>query len=504
MDIVCLRHLAYVLMPAVTVFWGESLRARFLQRGARRAIRLLLAALLAWQFLRLLKYMAEPAVPDTDEALLRLLWYLYYIFRAALPVALLWIAHVADRDAVAQRLPAHIFALLVLNLALAVAILTNEWHEQFFSFPPEKDGGAWKEEVEWGAYAYWTLWFLEVFTALAILWIKAKLQKIWRFRMVLPVVCCILFLLYSIFYNFLPAVRIDVTFTTTGFFLLLIELCLRMGLMPSNHEHEAFFREASLGLMLLDAEGAVRLVSKAAPEQGARRDCRISKMEVPGGGTLVWYEDMSLLHERQRSLAQANCVLERRSRYLRRTVPRRRQSTAVEMHQRLRREVEALLEELRPYFREFREEILRTEGQERACGPQAQPARDIYEEELCALPEERGERDNRARRTRDGRLGNLFGTARLPCACGHHLEHAEGTAGTGGASGLRCTGDIPRGGGAQPGRAGGVCDDGREDRDVPRGWARHVGGQVAVPLAGKAWGRLYFLPRSRLCRVCYL
>ena len=187
MDIVCLRHLAYVLMPAVTVFWGESLRARFLQRGARRAIRLLLAALLAWQFLRLLKYMAEPAVPDTDEALLRLLWYLYYIFRAALPVALLWIAHVADRDAVAQRLPAHIFALLVLNLALAVAILTNEWHEQFFSFPPEKDGGAWKEEVEWGAYAYWTLWFLEVFTALAILWIKAKLQKIWRFRMVLPV-----------------------------------------------------------------------------------------------------------------------------------------------------------------------------------------------------------------------------------------------------------------------------------------------------------------------------
>ena len=169
MDIVCLRHLAYVLMPAVTVFMGESLRARFLQRGARRAIRLLLAALLAWQSLRLLKYMAEPAVPDTDEALLRLLWYLYYIFRAALPVALLWIAHVADRDAVAQRLPAHIFALLVLNLALAVAILTNEWHEQFFSFPPEKDGGAWKEEVEWGAYAYWTLWFLEVFTALALL-----------------------------------------------------------------------------------------------------------------------------------------------------------------------------------------------------------------------------------------------------------------------------------------------------------------------------------------------
>lgn len=356
MDVVWLRHLAYVLMPALTVLWGESLRARFLHRGARRAIRLLLAALLAWQSVRLLKYMAEPAVLDADETLLRLLWYLYYIFRAALPVALLWIAHVADRDAVAQRLPVHLFALLVLNLALAIAILTNDWHEQFFSFPQEREGSDWEEEVEWGAYAYWTLWFLEVFTALAILWIKAKLQKIWRFRMVLPVVCCILFLLYSIFYNFLPAVRIDVTLTTAGFFLLLLELCLRTGLMPSNHDHEVFFREASLGLMLFDARGAVRLVSKAAPEQGARRDCRISKMEVPGGGTLVWYEDMSLLHERQRSLAQANRALERRSRYLRRTVHLRRQQTAAAMHQRLRREVEALLEELRPYFREFREE----------------------------------------------------------------------------------------------------------------------------------------------------
>lgn len=385
MDVVWLRHLAYVLMPALTVLWGESLRARFLHRGARRAIRLLLAALLAWQSVRLLKYMAEPAVLDADETLLRLLWYLYYIFRAALPVALLWIAHVADRDAVAQRLPVHLFALLVLNLALAIAILTNDWHEQFFSFPQEREGSDWEEEVEWGAYAYWTLWFLEVFTALAILWIKAKLQKIWRFQMVLPVVCCILFLLYSIFYNFLPAVRIDVTLTTTGFFLLLLELCLRTGLMPSNHDHEVFFREASLGLMLFDARGAVRLVSKAAPEQGARRDCRISKMEVPGGGTFVWYEDMSLLHERQRSLAQANRALERRSRYLRRTVHLRRQQTAAAMHQRLRREVEALLEELRPYFREFREEILRTEGQEREHAVHKLNLLATYTKKRCVL-----------------------------------------------------------------------------------------------------------------------
>lgn len=107
METTWLRHLAYAFMPAVTLLWGEALRARFLHRGARRAVRLLVAALLAWQSVRLMKYMLEP-VPDAGDALLNALWYLYYVFRAALPVALLWIAHVADRDAAAssRALPA--------------------------------------------------------------------------------------------------------------------------------------------------------------------------------------------------------------------------------------------------------------------------------------------------------------------------------------------------------------------------------------------------------------
>lgn len=335
MEMTWLRHLAYAFMPAVTLLWGEALRARFLYRGARRAVRLLVAALLAWQSVRLLKYMLEP-VPDAGDGLINAFWYLYYIFRAALPVALLWIAHVADRDAVARRMPPHLLALLLLNLVLAAAILTNDWHEQVFSFPQEREGGEWEEKLEWGAYAYWTIWFLEVFAALAILWVKAGLQKIWRPQMVLPVALCGLFLAYSIFYNFLPLVRIDVTFTTTGFFLLLLELCLQTGLMPSNDEHESFFREASPGLMLLDEKGRARLVSKA----------------VPGGEA-----------ERKRILAQANRALARRRRYLEREAPKRRERAAQMMQDRLREEVESLLKGLRPYFREFREEILKTEGE---------------------------------------------------------------------------------------------------------------------------------------------
>lgn len=383
MEQVLLHHLTYALAPAVTVLWGESLRSRLLYRGARRAVRLLIAALLVWQFVRLMKYMLEPVA---EEPVLKFFWYLFYVFRAALPVALLWIAHVADADAVAWKMPRHLVLLLLVNLILAVGILTNDWHEQVFSFPPEREGQLWEEKLEWGAYAYWVIWFLEILLALMILWTKAGLQSVRRIRMLLPFALLVVFLLYSVFYNFIPMLRIDVTFTTTGFFLVLLELCLRTGLIASNHEYEAFFRQASLGLMLLDAEDRVRLASKAVPSRDTDlKEYRISRMRLADGGALVWYENLQLLHERQHFLARANRALQRRNLYRKHTAVRRKKRAIDNMQEHLHREVEEILTELRPYFRQFREDILHTEGRARVQAVHKLNLLATYTKKRCVL-----------------------------------------------------------------------------------------------------------------------
>lgn len=498
MEMTWLRHLAYAFMPAVTLLWGEALRARFLYRGARRAVRLLVAALLAWQSVRLLKYMLEP-VPDAGDGLINAFWYLYYIFRAALPVALLWIAHVADRDAVARRMPPHLLALLLLNLVLAAAILTNDWHEQVFSFPQEREGGEWEEKLEWGAYAYWVIWFLEVFAALAILWVKAGLQKIWRLQMVLPVALCCLFLAYSIFYNFLPLVRIDVTFTTTGFFLLLLELCLQTGLMPSNDEHESFFREASPGLVLLDEKGRACLVSKAVPGgEAERKDYRISKMKVPGGGTLVWYENMHLLRERQRILAQANRALARRRRYLEREAPKRRERAAQMMQDRLREEVESLLKGLRPYFREFREEILKTEGEAQKHAVHKLNLLATYTKKRCVLflkSEESGRIALEDLEMASSEICSALRAFHLHAAIDWKMSD-EMTAQTALLAFDALTTFL-----AQPGGRGHLRDDGRGARDLPRRAAGRMAGALADALARRPCGEPNRCQGPRLCRV---
>ena len=96
---------------------------------------------------------------------------------------------------------------------------------------------------------------------------------------------------------------------TALFFLLLIELCLRTGLMPSNLLHQAFFTHARLAMQLTDAAGRTVFASAAVP-RATERDIRKSRMELDGGA-LLWQEDLSLLHERQRQLALTREALSR-------------------------------------------------------------------------------------------------------------------------------------------------------------------------------------------------
>jgi|GEM_PF-5942183 len=44
----------------------------------------------------------------------------------------------------------------------------------------------WSEHLAWGAYAYWTLWFIEIFAALLLLLEKAKAQQVLQNAMMLP------------------------------------------------------------------------------------------------------------------------------------------------------------------------------------------------------------------------------------------------------------------------------------------------------------------------------
>ena len=347
------RFAVLALTLIVTVLWGAGIRARVLHHGTRRAVLLLIAMLLLWELDRMVKILTLA----NDMAFERILWYLFYVFRGGLSVALLWIAWASDEDVRSRSMPPWLKMVFGLNLLLAALILCNDFHHQFFYFIWDAEEMIWQEHLAWGAYAYWTLWFFEILAALLLLLEKAKEQQVLRAAMILPFVLFILFIVYSISFQYVYWVRwAELTSVTALFFLLLVELCLRTGLMPSNRFHEAFFSHSSLHMQLADTQGNI-VAASAAPPRAEEHDIRTSRMPIHGG-VLIWHEDLRLLHERQRQLALLRDALRRSHALLREEHRIRKELVALTLQKQLSDELEAILESKRPQLRAFREQLM--------------------------------------------------------------------------------------------------------------------------------------------------
>ena len=350
------RFLILVLMLPLTVVWGACLHRRILHHGARRAVLLLIAMLLLWELTRMAKILTFVH----DSSLERMLWYLFYVFRAGLSVALLWIAWGSDEDVLERTMPPWLKMVFGINLLLAVLILCNDLHHQFFYFTWNTEMMEWSEHLAWGTYVYWTIWFIEIFAALLLLLEKAKQQQVLRPAMTLPFLLFACFVTYSIAYQYVAWVRWpELTAVTALFFLLLGELCLRTGLMPSNRFHAAFFTNAQLAMRLVNAAGDIVFAS-AARWDAEGRDTHTARMELRGGA-ILWQEDLSLLHEQQRRLALTRDALRRSHELLRREHGIRKNLLSLTLRRALSDELEAILAAKRPLLRQFREQLMATE-----------------------------------------------------------------------------------------------------------------------------------------------
>lgn len=346
------RFFLLVLTLSLTVFWSGTIWQRVLHRGTRRAVLLLAAMLLLWELDR----MARLFSPSFDMAFQHLLWYLYYVFRAGLPVALLWIAWASNEDVLDKKMPAWLKSVFAVNLVFAFLILANDLHHQFFVFQWNEITREWQKKLAWGAYVYWTLWFAEVLAALLVLVQKAHRQDAFKISMLLPFALFSSFLFYSVAYNFFNSLgKSDITITTALFFLILLELCLRTGLMASNSGHRKFFAHSRLAMQLVDHENR-SVFSSAVSLPCSTADVRTSRMEIPGGA-IVWHEDLRLLHVRRAELALAKDTLERMNALLAKEHRIRKTHQAQAVKKRLAEELEAILASKRPILRYFREEI---------------------------------------------------------------------------------------------------------------------------------------------------
>ena len=302
-----LRSGIYVFLFSV---WCYSLWLRIVQTQVRRYLLAISVLMVLWILLRSIKFSIE----NTDAE--RRLWYFYYFPMLFIPMLSVFVSRSLGKGE-DFRLPRWSKLLYVPTLLLLLLVLTNDLHQQVFSFP----SGVLSDR----AYRYEGGYFLvlgwEALCAGFAFLSMVKNCRIPRSRRIrwLPLVPFALSLAYVYAYvqkiHWVWVLAGDMTVAQCLIFASILECCIQCGLIQSNLGYDELFEATSLPVQITDRAFRSQYVSVAM--QGALPQSELRQMRQDavhlGNDTLLkrhrlrrgwvfWKEDISALHQIRREL----------------------------------------------------------------------------------------------------------------------------------------------------------------------------------------------------------
>ena len=302
-----LRSGIYVFLFSV---WCYSLWLRIVQTQARRYLLAISVLMVLWILLRSIKYSIE----NTDAE--RWLWYFYYFPMLFIPMLSVFVSRSLGKGE-DFRLPRWTKLLYVPTLLLLLLVLTNDLHQQVFSFP---SGVLSDREYRYeGGYFFVMGW--EALCAGFAFLSMAKNCRIPRSRRIrwLPLVPLALSLAYACAYvkkvYWVWVLAGDMTVSQCLIFASILECCIQCGLIQSNLGYDELFEATSLPVQITDQAFCSQYVSVAM--RGALPPNELRQMRVDtihlGDDTLLkrhrlrsgwvfWKEDISALNQIRKEL----------------------------------------------------------------------------------------------------------------------------------------------------------------------------------------------------------
>ena len=302
-----LRSGIYVFLFSV---WCYSLWLRIVQTQVRRYLLAISVLMVLWILLRSIKFSIE----NTDAE--RRLWYFYYFPMLFIPMLSVFVSRSLGKGE-DFRLPRWSKLLYFPTLLLLLLVLTNDLHQQVFSFP----SGVLSDR----AYRYEGGYFLvlgwEALCAGFAFLSMVKNCRIPRSRRIrwLPLVPFALSLAYVYAYvqkiHWVWVLAGDMTVAQCLIFASILECCIQCGLIQSNLGYDELFEATSLPVQITDRAFRSQYVSVAM--QGALPQSELRQMQQDavhlGSDTLLkrhrlrrgwvfWKEDISALQQIRKEL----------------------------------------------------------------------------------------------------------------------------------------------------------------------------------------------------------
>ena len=302
-----LRSAIYVFLFSA---WCYSLWIRIVQTQVRRYLLAISVLMVLWILLRSIKFSIE----NTDAG--RRLWYFYYFPMLFIPMLSAFVSQSLGKGE-DFRLPRWTKLLYVPTLLLLLLVLTNDLHQQVFSFPSGVlSDQAYRYE---GGYFFVLGW--EALCAGFALLSMVKNCRIPRSRRMrwLPLVPLALSLAYACAYvkeiYWVWVLAGDMTVSQCLIFASILECCIQCGLIPSNLGYDELFEATSLPVQITDQAFCSQYVSVAMQETLPPNELRQMRQDTIhlGDDTLLkrhklrrgwvfWKEDISALNQIQKEL----------------------------------------------------------------------------------------------------------------------------------------------------------------------------------------------------------
>ena len=302
-----LRSAIYVFLFSA---WCYSLWIRIVQTQVRRYLLAISVLMVLWILLRSIKFSIE----NTDVE--RWLWYFYYFPMLFIPMLSVFVSRSLGKGE-DFRLPRWTKILYVPTLLLLLLVLTNDLHQQVFSFP----SGVLSDRAYRYESGYFFVLAWEALCAGFAFLSMVKNCRIPRSRRIrwLPLVPLALSLAYAYAYvkkvHWVWALAGDMTVSQCLIFASILECCIQCGLIPSNLGYDELFEATSLPVQITDQAFCSQYVSVAMQETLPPNELRQMRQDTIhlGDDTLLkrhklrrgwvfWKEDISALNQIQKEL----------------------------------------------------------------------------------------------------------------------------------------------------------------------------------------------------------
>ena len=305
--------------------WGVSVWRRIVQKQIRRYLLAASVLIVFWLTIRTIKFHL-----GMNFNVNRQLWYAYYIPMLFIPLMALFVA-LSLGKAENYHLPRWTAALYIPTAILVLLVLTNDFHQLVFTFPPGTD--IWTDR----SYAYNTgYWFVicwEALCAAAAIIIMLFKCRIPQSRRVLwlPLVPFGVSLLYGLMYiagvPWLMTLAGDVTVMQCLLYTAVFESCIQCGFIQSNTGYDLLFPVSTISAQIVDknynvvySSVSVSKLPKPVLRQTEKGTVVLDRNTLLKGnairaGFVVWQEDVTELadaidelKENQEQIKHANDV----------------------------------------------------------------------------------------------------------------------------------------------------------------------------------------------------